>query len=319
MRGLLKADKKKILRKNTKTGIKVHEIDYAIKLVCQNYKAALTNFKRGHIKRFRLRYWEKNKKIKTMDLEKQSFSKNGIRTSILGSVKAMYNGKQYDFGEIDSDCKLQKNGEKYYLFVPFLIEEETPTKKNNKFISIDLGIRVFGTGITENKVVKIGEGCGDRIKKYLLRKDKIMSNNEIAERVKKKNEKMINKKITNLVDELQWKTINYLTNTTETILIGDISSKGIVKKGGNLNAMTKRIGMCLGFYKFKQRLKYKCDAKKIGFGKVDEWMTSKMCSVCGTINKTLGGKKIFYCTKCGTKIDRDVNGARCIYIKGLKK
>ena len=44
---------------------------------------------------------------------------------------------------------------------------------------------------------------------------------------------MINKKIRNLTDELHWKTINYLVKNYDTILIGNMSSKGIVSKDGN--------------------------------------------------------------------------------------
>ena len=78
-----------------------------------------------------------------------------------------------------------------------------------------------------------------------------MRNECVPERIKKKNDKMINKKISNITDEMHWKTINYLTNNNETILIGNMSSKDIVKKGGKLNRMTKRISMNLKFFVFK--------------------------------------------------------------------
>jgi hypothetical protein len=56
----LKIRKKLEVIKNNivnKTGIKVHDIDYAIKLASQNYKTAHTNYKKGYIKHFRIRYW----------------------------------------------------------------------------------------------------------------------------------------------------------------------------------------------------------------------------------------------------------------------
>ena len=68
---------KDVLIKNST--IKVHDIDYAIKLACQNYKTALTNLKKGYIKHFRLRYWRQNKSIKMMNLEKLDFTSNSIR------------------------------------------------------------------------------------------------------------------------------------------------------------------------------------------------------------------------------------------------
>ena len=82
--------------------------------------------------------------------------------------------------------------------------------------------------------------------------------------------------------------------------------------------MTKRIGMCFSFYKFKQRLKYKCNVNGVNSGFIDEWMTSKMCSKCGEIYTNLGGNKIYTCEYCGLIIDRDINGARNIHIKARK-
>jgi len=273
--------------------IKVHDIDYAIKLACQNYKSALTNYKKGNIKKFRIRYWRKNKQNKIMDLEKQSFNSNSIRKDVLNKVKGYYNGEKFNFNTIECDCRLQRTDGMYYLYVPELLLLNNEEKEKNEQITVDPGIRKFGTGITENKVVKIGEGSGENIRNYLLRKDKIINNENISKDIKKKNEKIINKKITNLVNELHWKSIDYLVNNYKTVLIGDMSIKSIVSKTGNLNKMTKRIGLHLSFYKFHQRLKYKCDINKVKYGKIKEWMTSKICSMCGNINENLGSSEIY--------------------------
>jgi putative transposase len=144
-----------------------------------------------------------------------------------------------------------------------------------------------------------------------------MKNKKIHNDIKKKNEMMINKKISNLVNELHWKTIDYLVKNNNNILIGNMSSKSIVKKTGNLRSMTKRIAMSLRFYEFHQRLKYKCDVHKIGYGKINEWMTSKMCSFCGNVKEDLGGKEMYDCDKCGIKMERDINGARNIHMKAI--
>ena len=45
-----------------------------------------------------------------------------------------------------------------------------------------------------------------------------------------------------------------------------------------------------------------------------EEYTSKTCGLCGNINYRLGSNEIYECKKCNLKIDRDVNGARNIYI-----
>lgn len=372
LRNILYDEKQKIIKNSS---IKVHDIDYAVKLACQNYKTSFKQYKKGHIKHFRIRYWKKNKDSKLVDLEKDNFSKDGIRCSLLGSIVGYYNGQKYNFDNIKTDCRLIKRQDKYYLYVPEIISDcdkeeskydayynlikdrnynncdlkkinnkkiiKKKYKKENKYdnyfnfirdrnydncdakiinpITLDPGIRTFNTGITKNKVIKIGENCSDKIKTYLERKDKIINNKKINENIKKKNEKMINKKIFNLKNELHWKTIDYLLKFYDLILIGNMSSKSIIKKGGNLNKMTKRIASSLSFYEFKNRLRYKCSRNNKEFGEINEWMTSKMCSVCGNIKEDLGSNKVYNCNKCKTTLDRDVNGARNIFIKGISK
>ena len=159
---------------------------------------------------------------------------------------------------------------KYYLFVPEKIEP-TKIKKKRKIIACDPGIRTFMTGISGNYVVKIGDKCSKRIKECLKIIDK-RTNMNIPNKIKKKNEKLYNRKISGLVDELHWKTIKYLTSTYKRILIGDMSVKGI---------------------------------------------TSKICSMCGYIKNNLGSSKKYDCDGCNVSIDRDVNGARGIFIKSL--
>ena len=313
LRKSLKKEKQKILQNSN---IYVHSLDGAIKLACTMYKSALTNKKKGNIKTFRIRYWKKNKENKILDLEKINFTKKGIRPNILGKMKGFYNGSKFDFSLIDCDCKLQKTNGNYYLFVPEKIETKISKKKKNKQITLDPGIRTFLTGITENKVIKVKDS-DNKIKNYLKRKDKIMKNKLISDNIKKKNEKMINRKITNLIEDVHWKTIKYLTDNNSTILMGNMSTKEISRKDGNLDKMSKRIGLLFKLYKFKERLKFKCSLNNVSYGEIDEWMTSKMCSNCGNVDKDLGSNKIYDCKKCKTIMDRDVNGARNIYIKAI--
>jgi putative transposase len=79
--------------------------------------------------------------------------------------------------------------------------------------------------------------------------------------------------------------------------------------------MTKRIGLLMRHYQFRQRLSYKCKAKQIKYIEVNEYCTSKTCSICGEYKKDLGGKKVYECNNCNNKIDRDINGSRCIFLK----
>ena len=95
-----------------------------------------------------------------------------------------------------------------------------------------------------------------------------------------------------------------------------MSCKKIVSNLNNLNSKIKRVCYKLKFYRFHERLKYKCYVEKVNYKKIDESFTSKICSNCGNEKNDLGSNKIYDCKKCKKKIDRDINGARNIYLKG---
>ena len=69
--------------------------------------------------------------------------------------------------------------------------------------------------------------------------------------------------------------------------------------------------------KFRETLKSMCDKKGKVMINPSESYTSKTCSSCGWIDEKLGGKKTFRCRKEGKIVDRDVNGARGIFLRAL--
>jgi len=69
---------------------------------------------------------------------------------------------------------------------------------------------------------------------------------------------------------------------------------------------------------FRERLKNKCEKHRRIYECVDESYTSRICSNCGTDDDKLGSKKIYNCGNCKESIDRDINGARNIYLKWIQ-
>jgi putative transposase len=314
------------------TKIKSHFLDYATKTACANYKSALTNLKKGNIRHFRIRYWRHNKFNKMMDIELQYFKNGSFCERIFGAFKAEYDGQPFDLELIQSKykvgCKLNydSNTGVYNMYIPVKVKIED-NKNPKKFISLDPGIRTFMTGLSEDEVISVGNNISSKIKSYLRRIDKIskfkISDNDIPPKLLKnsysdikviKKIKLYRRKIKNLVTDLHWKTIKYLTNTYRHILVGDMSTRGITSNN-RIPKIVKRIAYCLEFYKFRQRLEYKCNLKRIGYLVVDEKYTSKMCSLCGWVDDHLDDAKVFNCKKCGLKLGRDENGARNIFLK----
>jgi putative transposase len=84
-----------------------------------------------------------------------------------------------------------------------------------------------------------------------------------------------------------------------------------------LHSSTKQMAYALSHFMFKERLKSKAIEYDCEFKEVDESYTSKTCGGCGEINDQLGSSKKFEChqPQCYYRMDRDIHGARNIYIK----
>ena len=306
------------INKNTK--IRIHNLDFAIHQLCSNIKSAKSNLLKGNIKRFRLKYWRHNRCSKTLEIEKTCINDGNICFNILGKIKYLYNGKDYILNNIKSDVKINYNSitDEYTLLIP--IKSETiiiPNKKSN-LISLDPGLRTFMTGISENKSVTIGSNVNYTIGNDIKRINKIKDNEKIPNKIKKKNEILINRKIRNKIDDLHWKSINYLVKNYNTILIGDMSAQRIVNKNKSYLSNIQKVA-CLRtkYYQFNQRLQNKCKKYNVNYKLVDESFTSKTCSCCAKYDDELGSSKVYNCKFCLSSIDRDINGARNIYIKNL--
>ena len=80
------------------------------------------------------------------------------------------------------------------------------------------------------------------------------------------------------------------------------------------NKKVNRWMLDLKHYQFQQRLRWKCELEKhCSLSIVNEAYTSKTCGKCGHINQVTG--RVLECSKCKVLIDRDINGARNIFLK----
>ena len=204
---------------------------------------------------------------------------------------------------------------KYTLFIPHKVKCEIKTV-THKSISLDPGLRTFMTGISEKNAVNIGTNTNYKIGKYITKWNNINNNENILKSLKKKHEIRINKKISNKIDDLHWKSIKYLTSNYDSIFLGDMSSQEIVRKENSFLSPVQKVS-CLRtkYFVFQQRLEYKSKQKGINYKLIDESYTSKACSQCGEMKDDLGSNKTYNCNVCLLNLDRDLNGARNIYFK----
>lgn len=223
---------------------------------------------------------------------------------------------------------IKNNGKNWYLLMPCSTKNLADIKnlvrkerKNNPesqvgfinfLISLDPGIRTFQTGYALNHIVELGnKDTSSQIQKLLLKYDEL---NKTHVKGKKLRLLRLSKRISDLIDEMHWKIIGFLVKNYEIIIYPVFRITSMVRKS-TLPDIVKRLMYRFKFYKFEQRLIYKCQEWERDLRLVDESYTSKTCGNCGELNMNLGSDKVFNCSFCKFKIDRDINGARNILIK----
>ena len=89
------------------------------------------------------------------------------------------------------------------------------------------------------------------------------------------------------------------------VVIEDLNVKGMMRNRHLSKAIAKQ-----GFCEFRRMLAYKCQLKGIEIVIADRFYpSSKTCSKCGYINKTLKLSDRIYSCECGLSIDRDLNAS----------
>ena len=125
-------------------------------------------------------------------------------------------------------------------------------------------------------------------------------------------------KIRWLKEELHWKVANFFVKNYEVILIPKFSSKDFAPKiKRKMKNKTVKSLLSLNHSMFLERLKWVAMNRGTKIIESREDYTSKTCTSCGSINNKLGSNKTFICKKCKVVIDRDLNGARNIYLRAM--
>ena len=248
-------------------------------------------------------------------------------------------GKQVS--KLDYTCKLQQDKcGRFYLCVPCcLTKTEDPgsvsacenqasnddtksstvsNEKDNKWVSIDPGLRTFITMFspTVGEAFKFADGDVSRLVRLCRHLDKLMS---------KRRSKRVNHaaarlrlRIRHLVDDVHWKAIKFLLEKYNNIILPPFQVSQMVKRANRrIRSKTARSMLTWRHYDFKQRLLQKAKMCEANVYIMGEEYTTKTCTNCMQINERIGGNKVFYCSKCQVKVDRDLGGARNIFLKNV--
>ena len=310
--------------------IPCHTKQLAVKDAVTAYKSAVTNKLRGHIKRFRLNFIYKKKPTNIFWITPTSISidknKNVSLFSYTLNEHSTIHITKKQKGKVPatntSAGKVLYDRGAWYLVLT--IEDNVLEKnicKNLHTIALDPGVRTFQTGYSPNGFVyKFGENQLDELKKIHNRIDKLKSTMNSKEckyktryRIKIRLAKL-EFKIRNLMNNLHNQVGSFLSRNYKCVLLPKFQTSGM-QQSDNIHSITKRRMNGLAHFKFQQKLDFLCKKYGSELRIVDESYTSKTCGSCGNIKSDLGSNRHYDCSICGYSLDRDVHGARNIWIK----
>ena len=294
----------------------------AVRDACKAVSKAKIDFKKTG-KFCKVSFRKKKDLEQSIYIPKSAISDKGIYHTLL---KDLYVSEDII---TNNDSRLVYDHGRWYLCV---IKNVTINKveNQNRIVAIDPGKRTFATFYAEDCCGKIGQGDFGRIQRLCFYLDDLISKISIAKKSKSDSSKISNMrkaanrmrlKISDLINELHYKVALFFVLNFDIIVIPKFETQGMVKKskkGGrkrNLDSNSVRSMLTFSHYKFQQFLKHKA----LQYGKIVihqcEAYTSKTCSWNGNIKWNLGSKK--YIKDGSVIMDRDLNGARGIYLRAL--
>ena len=209
---------------------------------------------------------------------------------------------------------------RYFLCVPY-VEKKKPRDPSGRIVALDPGVRTFITYFSEDGFGWIGHHAINRIQRLCQHLDNLLTRAlQVRRPLRRTLRQAANKirfKIRNLIDELHKKTARFLVDTYDIILLPTFETQDMCKRGKRkLRKKSVRQMLTLSHYQFKQFLKHKANECGVIVIDVCEAYTSKTVSWTGDVIDNLGGQKTIK-DGVGNVMDRDLNGARGIFVKNI--
>ena len=227
-------------------------------------------------------------------------------------------------GRIPTDCKYTNpritfDGINWWISVGVECEDST-TLPSNKGMGIDLGIKDLAICSDGNTYKNINKT--NRIKKLKKKQRRLQrsisrgyeknkkggSYCKTCNIIKRENKLLkVNKRLTNIRHNYIHQTTSEIVNRKPMfIVLEDLNVMGMMKNKHLSKAIQEQ---CL--YEFYRQIQYKSSWNNIRFIEADRYFpSSKLCSVCGCVNKNLKlSDRTYICPECGNVIDRDYQAA----------
>jgi len=222
---------------------------------------------------------------------------------------------------LKNDLKVMKSANgKYYAIFTYTRNPEDKVEDIKSVCALDPGSRNFITAYDPHGRALIIKDAQLRIRRMhediqlinKFRKDHKACRKLGLHMIRNKYEK-----ITNMVNELHYKTASILVSQYDLIFIPVMNTKQMIQDK-TLPKCVKRELNALSHTKFRFRLKTKAETCGRTVYFVEERFTSKMCGNCLTLHD-VGSNLEYICPSCDINLHRDINGARNIFLKRVDK
>ncbi|WP_199312478.1 transposase [Limnothrix sp. FACHB-881] len=287
----------------------------AVKDACTAVREAKKGFKKdGQIRKCRFR--SRKDRQQTIYIPKSAISENGVYYTILGKA-ALKESIPDGF----SDGRLTLAYGEYYLITSTAVQP-IQSENQGRVVALDPGVRTFMTFFAESSYGWIGNDSNLLIQKLCFKLDRLVSKITKAKSAQKRRFKKaadrLRSKVQHLVKELHHKTARFLTENFDVILLPSFESSQMVSKSRRkIKSKTVRQMLTLSHYQFKKHLEWKAwELGKIALTDINEAYTSKTVSWTGEIIK-IGGSRVIKSKVDGRSMNRDLNGARGIFLRAL--
>jgi putative transposase len=207
------------------------------------------------------------------------------------------------------NCVISRQADRWFIAIKY--EVELPSVSTNRpTIGVDIGIKELAV-CSDGKVFKNPKAyrrLSKRLKRSQRRVSKKVKGSKNRAKAVKKLAK-IHAKVSNIRKDAIHKLTHHLAKNHSVVKIEDLHVKAFLKN----HKLAGAIADC-GMYEFKRQLEYKTEKFSSKLILVDKFFpSSQICSNCGNHRHKMPLKnRVYVCSDCGFKADRDLNAARNI-------
>ena len=286
----------------------------AVKEACDNWTAAKQKYKTtGQVSE--LHFKSRKSPVQTCYIPKSAVKPTGIYPTVSG---AMRYAEPLPLTFLD--CELSWQQGRWYLCTPFVTTVQ-PGENQARIVALDPGVRTFQAFFAPDMAGMLGYHDFGRLVRLCHHLDNLISRYSVSHNKKqryrmRKAADRLRWKIRDLRDELHAKTIRFLVDHFDIILIPTFETAQMAQRERRkLRSKSVRAMLTWAHFKFKERLKVVADQYGKTVIEVNEAYTSQTCSWSGEMVKIGSSERIR--GSDGIYMQRDVNGARGIFLRAL--